>query len=203
MVLTLGHELDFPQSTQATHHIEIKVKERQKEDTVKLYCETISYLLQAFTTDDKMAKIYTGMMQFTWKPINSTTEYPEAMWNKVLWWNQVYEDYLLKDISIKRFLESIHHIMGSFWALKNKAAVQDFAHPAVSLAKLQHSSSGLEAHCKIFQMDRWRENRGYRGFYASNTNLNSSSLFKSSVQHASSNQSWSSTTAMSIQDNQP
>lgn len=73
-----------------------KWHKRQKEDTVTSYCEAVNNGLATYTTQDIMDEAYNGMMQFTQPSNKSPTKYSEALWNKAITCNRVYDENVLK-----------------------------------------------------------------------------------------------------------
>lgn len=59
-------------------------------------------------------------MRFT-QPLNkSHTKYAEALYNKVVRCDRVYDEYMLKGIFIEFLLESIYHSRRSYWGLEEE-----------------------------------------------------------------------------------
>lgn len=57
---------------------------RQREGTVKLYCEAVNYLLGPYATDNVIAGTGSEIMRFTLQLNITPIEYAELLWNDVL-----------------------------------------------------------------------------------------------------------------------
>lgn len=117
-----------------------KSHRRHKEGTLTTYCEVVNYLLETYATDDVIAETDAEILRFTQPPTKSPTEYAEALWNKALRCDRVYDEYVLKGIFIEGLHESIRHSMRSYWGSRKNATVHDLARHATSLTNLQHGS---------------------------------------------------------------
>lgn len=84
-----------------------KSHRRQKDGKVTFYCETVSYLLEKFASDDVMAETYMDMMWFTQLSNKLPTEYAEARWKVVPQWHCVYEKFILNESLLDSWSASI------------------------------------------------------------------------------------------------
>lgn len=77
------------------------------------------------------------MMLLTQPSNKAATKFTEALWNKELRCDQVYEEYLLQVISIGTVPETICHSMWSYWNWKKSSTMQNLAGHATLVTK-QH-----------------------------------------------------------------
>lgn len=75
----------------------------QKEGTVTSYCAAVSHFCKTYDKDDIIAETDANMIKFTQSSNESPTEYAEAMWNKALRFDRVYDKCVLKAILLKDF----------------------------------------------------------------------------------------------------
>lgn len=70
----------------------------------------------------------------------TTTKYMEALQNKALRFDHIYDEYIHNGLFIQGLDGSIPHIMQSYWSLKKTAMVHDLALHATSLTNFQYGS---------------------------------------------------------------
>lgn len=109
----------------------------------------------------------------------------------------VFDEYLLKDVLIEGYSESICHSMHSYWGSEKNATVHDLVLQAISLTKLNHGSCSNDGPRHNDQKNSRRGSTGCRGRNANNINSNFSSSINSSHRNALSCQG-STITAMHI-----
>lgn len=76
------------------------------------------------------------MMHSTHLSNKLPTKNAEALWNKVLPCNGVYDDYVFKGGVIEGLSESIRHFMRSYWQSKKNATEYELVCHATLLTKL-------------------------------------------------------------------
>lgn len=73
----------------------------QKEGTVALYCEFVNYLWETYKTGEVIDQNDIDMIRFTQASNKSTGKYSEPFLNKTLRKDRVYDEEVLKGISIE------------------------------------------------------------------------------------------------------
>lgn len=117
--------------------LKLKFHRSQSEGTVTSSCAAIHKLLETYTTEGIIADTNINMMTITQVQNGSPTEHVEALWNKALQRDRVYDEYVLKRIFIEWVSESTSPSNITYWGLKRNAIVQDLVRHSNSIAKLQ------------------------------------------------------------------
>lgn len=98
-------------------------------------------------TDDVITKTDDDMMHFTQSSNMTPTEYAEALQNKALRSNGVYDEELFKGVFIEGVPEPICHRMRYYWASKESATLHDLVRHSISLNELQWGSHSIHTIC--------------------------------------------------------
>lgn len=98
-----------------------------------------------YATDDVIPEMDADMMRITQASNKKPAEYAEALWNKVLRGDRDYDEYVLQDIFIEGLPESVYHGTRSYYGPKKSKTIQDLAHQATSMTKLQRHSDSSES----------------------------------------------------------
>lgn len=85
-------------SPNARIRLRSELYERQKEGTVRSYCEAVYYVIWTYATDVLIAEKDTNMMHFTQPSHKSPTEYAKTRGKTTLRFNGVHDEYVLKRI---------------------------------------------------------------------------------------------------------
>lgn len=77
-------------------------------------------------------------------------EFASEHWLKTLTCRHIYEEYVIKRIFVKGILQSIGHIMKTYWDIHKNAQFQEIAYYATSLTKVlvEARSEDQSAICK-------------------------------------------------------
>lgn len=110
---------------------------RQKNSKVTTYCGAGNYILKTYATGDVVAETVADLMHFTQPWNKSPLENSEALWNKALLRDRVYDEYVWNSIFIESLSESIRHTMRCYQVSKKNATVHDLERQTMSLMKLQ------------------------------------------------------------------
>lgn len=108
----------------------------QKEETITMYCEVITYLLETYATNDRIAEKEADIIRFIQPLKKIPIDNVEILQLQALHWGCMYDRYTIKGNFIKMIQDYIHHKMHFFCSSMKQAAVQDILPYATPLLKL-------------------------------------------------------------------
>lgn len=113
-------------------------RNRQNEEPLTPYCEVVNYLLEAYVTDDVIAKTDAEIMGLSQQLNKTLIEYAKLLWAKALRCNPVYDKYVLKGDLIEGLQHSIHQSLHLLQSSSKHATVQDLTRHVASLYNLEN-----------------------------------------------------------------
>lgn len=126
----------------------------------------MDYLLDTYAIDDVVTKMQADMKYIHQSSNTYPTEYVEALRNKVLQCDRVFDKRFRKVFSLKGSL-CILHKMRSYWGMEKKVAVHNQASLATLLIRLQHGSPSTYT-WDTNKMNARCRNSGLRGTHNKN-----------------------------------
>lgn len=89
-------------------------------------------LFQTYATDDIIAETDTTLKRYTEPLTMLPTQYEETLVSKSLRCGEIYDQYILKAIFIKRLHKFVRHSMRSYWNAHPGSALKDLTRHATS-----------------------------------------------------------------------
>lgn len=92
----------------------------------------VNYLVEPYVTDDFITGMNAEILFFTQPSNIKPKKYGEALWNKELCCNCVYDEHMFKRIFIEGIHGSIRHSMCSYGSSKISATLHNLARYTMS-----------------------------------------------------------------------
>lgn len=108
------------------------------------YVQVVNPISTTFAMDYIIAETDTEIVQFTQPANESALQYADALWIKILWYSQVYDEYILMGMFVEGLAFLKMHRMRSFWSSNNHAALRKLAYIATSFTNLEETCRGLD-----------------------------------------------------------